>query len=99
MSATFPVAFESPVTGTAQAWARVPAEPSPARREELIARCTTLLREHDAALVAHYYTHPDLQDLAQATGGLVADSLEMARFGARHPARTLVVAGVRFMPA
>ncbi len=97
MSATFPVAFDSPVTGSAQAWARVPAEPSPAQRSALMERCAALLRAHDAALVAHYYTHPDLQDLAQATGGLVADSLEMARFGARHPASTLVVAGVRFM--
>ncbi|MGA8009479.1 MAG: quinolinate synthase NadA [Thiomonas sp.] len=97
MSAIFPVAFDSPVTGTAQAWARVPAEPDPAEREALMERCATLLRAHDAALVAHYYTHPDLQDLAQATGGLVADSLEMARFGARQPATTLVVAGVRFM--
>ena len=31
------------------------------------------------------------------TGGCVADSLEMARFGREHAARTLVVAGVRFM--
>jgi len=98
MSATlYPVAFDSPVTGTAQAWARVPDEPAPAEREQLLQRCQRLLHERDAVLVAHYYTHPDLQDLAQATGGLVADSLEMARFGARHPAATLVVAGVRFM--
>ncbi|HOI67676.1 MAG TPA: quinolinate synthase, partial [Thiomonas arsenitoxydans] len=97
MSATFSIAFDSPVSGTAQAWARVPVEPSPAERDALMARCAQLLRTQDALLVAHYYTHPDLQDLAQATGGLVADSLEMARFGARHPARTLVVAGVRFM--
>ena len=48
-------------------------------------------------LVAHYYVDGDLQDLALATGGLVADSLEMARFGREHPAQTLVVAGVRFM--
>ena len=97
MAAIYPVAFDSPVTGTAQAWARVPAEPDPSERAALMERCAALLRAHDAALVAHYYTHPDLQDLAQATGGLVADSLEMARFGARHPASTLVVAGVRFM--
>jgi len=48
-------------------------------------------------LVAHYYVDGDLQDLALASGGCVADSLEMARFGRDHPARTLVVAGVRFM--
>ncbi len=97
MSSTLSVAVESPVAGTLQAWARVPEEPGPQRRAELMARCTELLRERDAVLVAHYYTHPDLQDLAQTTGGMVADSLEMARFGARHPARTLIVAGVRFM--
>jgi quinolinate synthase len=39
----------------------------------------------------------DVQDLAEETGGYVADSLEMARFGRDHAAETLVVAGVRFM--
>jgi quinolinate synthase len=48
-------------------------------------------------MVSHYYVHPDLQDLAEETGGLVSDSLEMARFGRDHPARMLVVSGVRFM--
>ncbi|MBM9536016.1 quinolinate synthase NadA [Desulfobulbus alkaliphilus] len=57
----------------------------------------TMLRRQDAVLVAHYYTDALLQDLADETGGCVADSLEMARFGTTHPARTLVVAGVRFM--
>ncbi|MEH6471958.1 MAG: quinolinate synthase NadA [Halopseudomonas sp.] len=56
-----------------------------------------LLKEQDACLVAHYYTDPLLQELAEETGGCVADSLEMARFGNQHPASTLVVAGVRFM--
>jgi quinolinate synthase len=60
-------------------------------------RIKNLLIEQDAVLVAHYYTDGVLQDLAEETGGCVADSLEMARFGAAHPARTLVVAGVRFM--
>jgi quinolinate synthase len=63
----------------------------------LIERARKLLRERDAVLVAHYYVHPDLQDLAQATGGTVSDSLEMARFAHEHPASTIVVAGVRFM--
>jgi len=48
-------------------------------------------------MVSHYYVHPDLQDLAEETGGLVFDSLEMARFGRSHAAQTLVVSGVRFM--
>ena len=56
-----------------------------------------LLRERDAVLVAHYYTAPIVQALAEESGGCVADSLEMARFGRDHAASTLIVAGVRFM--
>ncbi len=70
---------------------------SPEDKPALFERARRLLAERDAVLVAHYYVHPDLQDLAQATGGTVADSLEMARFGHEHPAGTIVVAGVRFM--
>jgi quinolinate synthase len=56
-----------------------------------------LLRERDAVLVAHYYVDGNVQDVAEETGGTVADSLEMARFGKNHDAPNLVVAGVRFM--
>ncbi len=56
-----------------------------------------LLKERDAVIVAHYYTDPEIQALAEETGGCVSDSLEMARFGSTHPAKTLLVAGVRFM--
>ncbi len=55
------------------------------------------LKARDAVLVAHYYTDPAIQALAEATGGCVSDSLEMARFGRDHPASTLMVAGVKFM--
>ena len=48
-------------------------------------------------MVAHYYTDGSLQELAEETGGCVADSLEMARFGSEQSAGTLVVCGVRFM--
>ena len=68
-----------------------------AERDQLIAEIKLLLKAKDAVLVAHYYTDDDLQMLADETGGFVADSLEMARFGNKHPASTLVVAGVRFM--
>lgn len=51
----------------------------------------------DAVLIAHYYTDPMIQELAEETGGIVSDSLEMARFGNSHSAETLVVAGVKFM--
>ncbi|MGQ7246579.1 quinolinate synthase NadA [Halomonas sp. V046] len=71
---------------------RIPAEDA-ARVDEI----KRLLVQHNAVLVAHYYTDDAIQQLAEDTGGCVADSLEMARFGARHEASTLVVAGVRFM--
>jgi len=77
--------------------AKPPRVVAPEDKPALIERAKRLLRERDAVLVAHYYVHPDLQDLAQASGGTVSDSLEMARFGHEHPARTIVVAGVRFM--
>ena len=67
------------------------------QREEKIANIKRLLKKENAVLVAHYYTNEDLQMIAEETGGYVSDSLEMARFGNRHPATTLIVAGVRFM--
>jgi quinolinate synthase len=70
---------------------------APGERQRLIGEIKGLLKQKDAVLVAHYYTDEDLQMIADETGGTVADSLEMARFGNRHPASTLVVAGVRFM--
>ncbi|MBK1706098.1 quinolinate synthase NadA [Halochromatium glycolicum] len=80
----------------------VPAHPTwPAldgtAKEALKDRIKRLLAEQDAVLVAHYYVDGDLQALAEETGGHVADSLEMARFGSESDAKTLVVCGVRFM--
>ena len=66
-------------------------------REALVARIKTLMAQQNAVLVAHYYTSAELQDLAEETGGCVSDSLEMARFGHAHAAKTLIVAGVKFM--
>ena len=77
-----------------------PAKPQPlseARKAELKAEIKALLKARNAVLVAHYYTDHEIQALAEETGGCVADSLEMARFGRDHPASTLVVAGVKFM--
>jgi len=56
-----------------------------------------LLKKEDAVLVAHYYTDDVIQALAEETGGCVSDSLEMARFGTKVDAKTIVVAGVKFM--
>jgi quinolinate synthase len=94
---TIPYAYDHPGSPTAVAWAKVPREPVETGKPELVARIKRLLKEQDAVLVAHYYVHADLQDLAEATGGIVSDSLDMANFGHRHPAKTIVVAGVRFM--
>ena len=78
-----------------------PAVLDAAQRALLKEEITDLLREQGATLVAHYYVDGDIQDLAEATGGCVSDSLEMARFGrdrlAETGGHTLVVAGVRFM--
>ncbi|WP_319381707.1 quinolinate synthase NadA [Thiomicrorhabdus sp.] len=56
-----------------------------------------LLKARNAQIVAHYYVDDELQALAEETGGAVADSLEMANFGAQSDADVLVVCGVRFM--
>ena len=65
--------------------------------EAYIGKIKKLLTKNNAVLVAHYYTSPEIQALAEATGGCVSDSLEMARFGKTHKAQTLIVAGVKFM--
>ncbi len=67
------------------------------QREFYRERIKEKLQARDAVMVAHYYTDPEIQALAEESGGCVADSLEMARFGKEHPASTLIVAGVRFM--
>ena len=85
------------VCATKHAWARVPVEPSPPERAALKDKIRRLLKERNAVMMSHYYVHPDLQDLAEETCGMVSDSLEMARFGRDHPATTLLVSGVRFM--
>ena len=77
-----------------------PKKPEPLNADDKAAykaRIKSLLLAKDAVLVAHYYTDPEIQALAEETGGCVSDSLEMARFGNQHPAKTLIVAGVKFM--
>ena len=95
------VEYEQPegsaVCSTKYAWARVPPELSQDERAATKDKIRRLLKEKNAVMVSHYYVHPDLQDLAEETGGIVSDSLEMARFGRDHAAQTLVVSGVRFM--
>jgi quinolinate synthase len=76
-------------------------EPTPwlseSEKNDYIAKIKSLLAEKNAVMIAHYYVDDELQALAEETGGYVSDSLDMANFGARHSAETLVVCGVRFM--
>ncbi|MDX1304615.1 quinolinate synthase NadA [Photobacterium sp.] len=74
-----------------------PVQLSDADKLEYKAKIKSLLKQKNAVLVAHYYTDPEIQALAEETGGFVGDSLEMARFGNQHPAKTLIICGVRFM--
>ncbi|MCB1800371.1 MAG: quinolinate synthase NadA [Gammaproteobacteria bacterium] len=81
---------------------QVPAHPvwptlDAKEKDALKQRIKDLLRAQNAVLVAHYYVDGDLQALAEETGGCVADSLEMARYGSASDAETIVVCGVRFM--
>ena len=70
---------------------------TPEQEQSLKNQIKARLQEENAVIVAHYYTSPAIQALAEESGGCVSDSLEMARFGHDHPASTLVVAGVKFM--
>ena len=61
-----------------------PAKLDKQQQAEYKDRIKALLKEKDAVLVAHYYTDPEIQALAEETGGCVADSLEMARTKSRN---------------
>ncbi|WP_162264621.1 quinolinate synthase NadA, partial [Salmonella enterica] len=70
-----------------------PPKPTPLNDDEkqfYREKIKRLLSERDAVMVAHYYTDPEIQQLAEETGGCISDSLEMARFGAKHAASTLL---------
>ncbi|HIP75603.1 MAG TPA: quinolinate synthase NadA, partial [Psychromonas hadalis] len=87
----------SPIIGSDYPFPAKPTVLSEQEKVDYKAKIKALLKEKDAVLVAHYYTDPEIQALAEETGGVVADSLEMARFGRDHSASTLIIAGVRFM--
>lgn len=84
-------------TCVASAWAKVPTPLNKEEKVRIKEEIKALLKERNAVIVAHYYVDGEIQDLAMETGGFVADSLEMARFGRDNPAQELIVAGVRFM--
>ncbi|MDD1782513.1 quinolinate synthase NadA [Enterovibrio sp. ZSDZ35] len=90
----------SQIINTAETVYPFPPKPevlSEQQKADYIASIKQQLKDKDAVMIAHYYTDPEIQALAEETGGFVGDSLEMAKFGNKHPAKTLLVAGVRFM--
>lgn len=68
-----------------------------AEKQRYFERIQSLLHQRDAVIIAHFYVAPEIQELAELSGGFVGDSLAMAQFGYEHSAKTLVVAGVKFM--
>jgi len=60
---------------------------------DLVAEIDELRRERGAAILAHNYQRPEIQDLAD----VVADSLQMARRATELDAPVLVICGVHFM--
>ncbi|MBI4501511.1 MAG: quinolinate synthase NadA [Gemmatimonadetes bacterium] len=61
--------------------------------EALVAEIHALKQERGAAILAHNYQRPEIQDLAD----VVADSLQMARRATVLDAPVLVICGVHFM--
>ena len=52
-----------------------------------------LAKEKNAIIMAHYYTEPDVQDIADFVG----DSLALAQYAAKTDASIIVMCGVHFM--
>ncbi len=59
----------------------------------LVERIERLKRERDAAILAHYYVAPEVQQVADYVG----DSFYLAKRAVELPQRTIVMAGVEFM--
>jgi len=59
----------------------------------LITEIESLKKEKNAAILAHFYQEPAVQDVADH----IADSLGMAQYGRQSKADVLLVAGVLFM--
>lgn len=64
-----------------------------ALRDDLALEIDALRRERNAVILAHFYQHADIQDLADYVG----DSLQLSRQAAKVEADVIVFAGVKFM--
>ncbi len=62
-------------------------------KEQLVAEIKQMRREKNAVILAHYYTEPDVQDIADFVG----DSLALAQEAAKTDADIIIMCGVHFM--
>ena len=62
-------------------------------KEQLKHEIRSMRQEKNAVILAHYYTEPDLQDIADFVG----DSLALAQSAAKTEADIIVMCGVHFM--
>ena len=62
-------------------------------KSELVSRIKALKEERQAVILAHYYTRPEIQELADYSG----DSLALAQIAARLKEPVIVLCGVNFM--
>lgn len=62
-------------------------------KQELVQKIQELKKQKNAIVLAHYYSNPDVQDIADFLG----DSLELSRKAGTADADIIVFAGVHFM--
>lgn len=62
-------------------------------KQELVQKIEELKKQKNAIVLAHYYSNPDVQDIADFLG----DSLELSRKAGSTTADVIVFAGVHFM--
>lgn len=60
---------------------------------EIVEKIKELAQKKDAVILAHNYTRPEIQDIADFVG----DSLELSRTASRLSSKVIVFCGVRFM--
>jgi len=72
-------------------------DPSKDMIENLSNSIASNLALNNSIIISHYYVDPWIQKLTEETGGMVGDSLEMAKFGYQTKADNLIIVGVKFM--